>query len=119
VLEQSLTFPQCWDGRHLDSADHLGHLAYPQGSGCPGSHPVALPEISYHLLYPVRAGTDPGRWRLSTDPPAGPGGANGTAGWIDGWDPAIASTWAGSCVRAAVSCGSHLLGDGRALEGDT
>ena len=43
-------FPQCWDGVHLDSADHKSHMAYPNG-GCPADHPVALPEISERALY--------------------------------------------------------------------
>jgi hypothetical protein len=45
VLE--LTFPDCWDGVHLDSADHKSHMAYSSGSKftCPPDHPVKLPQI--------------------------------------------------------------------------
>lgn len=116
-VELTVVLPQCWDGRRLDSPGHRAHLAYPDG-GCPASHPVALPEISFHVVYrPARAG-DPAAWRLSTDRDGAPSGSSATGGWIDGWEPGIARAWTEHCVRAAVSCKSHLLGDGRALEGD-
>ncbi|WP_309624448.1 DUF1996 domain-containing protein [Methylibium sp.] len=42
-LWQGVFFPQCWDGKNLDSPDHKSHMAYPSDGGCPRSHPVALP----------------------------------------------------------------------------
>ncbi|HEX8867308.1 MAG TPA: DUF1996 domain-containing protein, partial [Lentzea sp.] len=39
MLETYLDFPQCWNGRDLDSADHKSHMAYPVAGGCPSSHP--------------------------------------------------------------------------------
>jgi hypothetical protein len=96
-----LYFPQCWDGGT--------GLAYSvPAKGCPAGYPVALPQISYHVLYPAPTGTT--GWRLASDRIEG--------GWVNGWDPDIATAWTLGCVRAAVTCGSHLLGDGRALEGD-
>lgn len=44
---------RCWDGRHLDSADHKSHMRYAgTGGAWPASHPVSLPAISYELDYP-------------------------------------------------------------------
>ena len=116
-----LYFPQCWNGRDLDSADHQSHVAYATpGHGCPATHPVALPQISFHALYPVGTGTDTSGWRLASDTyPAGqPGGYAVQGGWVGGWRADIVNTWIPGCVRAAATCGSHMLGDGRVLQGD-
>lgn len=39
-----LTFPNCWDGAHLDSANHKSHMLYGQALNCPMTHPVLVPE---------------------------------------------------------------------------
>jgi Domain of unknown function (DUF1996) len=44
-------FPDCWDGRNLDSADHKSHLAYRTRGQCPTTHPVALPQLSLRIHY--------------------------------------------------------------------
>jgi hypothetical protein len=106
-----LYFPQCWNGRDLDSPDHKSHMAYATpGRGCPVTHPVALPQISYHALYPVSVSTDTSGWRLASDTLQG--------GWVNGWRADILTTWIAGCVRVAATCGSHMLGDGRVLQGD-
>lgn len=56
-LEDELTqlqvnFPNCWDGKSLDSPDHRRHMAYANGGRCRPSHPVVLPTITIILLYP-------------------------------------------------------------------
>jgi hypothetical protein len=110
-------FPQCWNGRDLDAADHKSHMAYPSGGRCPASHPVAIPVITYNVSYPVTAGSDPGSWRLASDgyDRALPGGYSIHADWFDGWDVGIKNAFIEHCDRAAVDCHSHLLGDGRAI----
>jgi len=55
-LRLRVRFPDCWDGRRLDSADHQSHLAYSTGRSCPSSHQVALPRISMNVRYPVSGG---------------------------------------------------------------
>jgi hypothetical protein len=116
-IELQVTFPQCWDGRNLTAPDGRSHMAYPANGRCPASHPVALPEVSFHLVY-VSPGSGVAGWRLSTDMPGRPPGTSLQAWWINGWDPSVSTTWTNGCVRAAVSCGSHLLGDGTQLDGD-
>ncbi len=54
-LWQTVNFPQCWDGVNLDSPDHKSHMAYPTGRGCPASHPVPLPEITFNIVYMITA----------------------------------------------------------------
>jgi len=44
-------FPDCWDGRNLDSADHRSHLAYRVRGQCPTTHPAVLPQLSLRVHY--------------------------------------------------------------------
>jgi len=56
-IHASLVFPSCWDGVHLDSADHKSHMAYPAEDGtCPADHPVSLPQITFEVDFPGIAG---------------------------------------------------------------
>ena len=52
MLQLQVTFPNCWDGRRLDSADHKQHVRYASRGLCPSSHPVALAQIILIVLYP-------------------------------------------------------------------
>jgi Domain of unknown function (DUF1996) len=56
-LRLHVNFPSCWDGQHLDSADHKSHMAYADRGNCPSSHPVALPAISVIFRYPITGGS--------------------------------------------------------------
>ena len=63
-IRSVITFPTCWDGVNLDSADHKSHVAYPlegtitdrfdyDGGVCPGSHPVRIPQVMYEVVWDV------------------------------------------------------------------
>lgn len=56
-LHVQIRFPDCWDGRRLDSADHQSHMAYSRPRSCPSSHPVPTPKISFNVAYPTRGGS--------------------------------------------------------------
>ena len=56
-LELHVNFPDCWDGRHLDSPNHHSHMAYSRNYVCPASHPVKVPAIRLMIRYPVRDGS--------------------------------------------------------------
>lgn len=56
-LHLVLTFPDCWDGEHLDSEDHQSHAAYSVNGFCPSSHPVSIPQLTSSIAYPI-AGSD-------------------------------------------------------------
>ena len=59
-IHASLIFPSCWDGVHLDSADHKSHMAYPASNGaCPAGHPVSLPQVTFEVDFPGIAGVPP------------------------------------------------------------
>ncbi|GID27244.1 carbohydrate binding protein with CBM6 domain [Paractinoplanes brasiliensis] len=51
-LTFQLTFPDCWDGVHLDSPDHKSHVGPADGQGkCSGKFPVAIPSVSFVIGY--------------------------------------------------------------------
>jgi hypothetical protein len=56
ALRLHVTFPSCWDGRHLDSLDHKSHMAYPARGVCPADHPVPTPQITLIYRYPTTGG---------------------------------------------------------------
>jgi hypothetical protein len=53
-----ITFPDCWDGDHLDSEDHRSHLANSVRGRCPQSHPVHVPQLTFAVTYPVTGALD-------------------------------------------------------------
>ncbi|WFF03235.1 DUF1996 domain-containing protein [Micromonospora sp. WMMD964] len=65
TLHFMMQFPDCWDGKHLDSPNHKDHVAYGSGNGCPSSHPVRIPAITFDIQYPAK-GT-PAGYYLSSD----------------------------------------------------
>jgi hypothetical protein len=116
----TVLFPQCWNGRDLDSADHRSHMAYPQQQQtapytwrCPTTHPVALPEITIVAIHPSDGASD--RWRLASDSADKPNGRSMHADWWNGWDAGVMAAWLTNCVQVNKDCHAHLLGDGRAL----
>lgn len=116
-LEMHLIFPQCWDGKNLSSPDHKSHMAYANPPrGCPASHPVALPELSYIVHVDIPAGRNTATWRLSSDNyRGGQGGYSMHGDWINGWDEELPTVWTERVLNKGLSGGSHILGDGRVI----
>jgi hypothetical protein len=53
-LIADIRFPECWNGKDLDSADHKSHVTYAVNRVCaPGT--VALPRIDMLVRYPAQA----------------------------------------------------------------
>jgi len=78
MLQLQATFPNCWDGRRLDSADHKQHVKYSSRGLCPASHPVAIPQLILIVLYPPVP--------LGSQVASGRFGAH--ADFMNGWDQA-------------------------------
>jgi len=57
-LRLNVNFPDCWDGKRLDSGDHHSHMAYSSGLRCPASHPVKVPSLRLTVAYPIRGGAE-------------------------------------------------------------
>lgn len=110
-LYQEVFFPQCWDGINLDSPDHKSHMKFAKG-GCPASHPVPLPEVSFNIIYDVPVGGTQG-WHLSSDHDLLYPGTSNHGDWMNGWKRDIMETWVQNCLQKSKDCHSHLLGDGR------
>ncbi|MEV0565108.1 DUF1996 domain-containing protein [Dactylosporangium sp. NPDC049742] len=100
MLESYLDFPQCWNGRDLDSADHKSHMAYPVNGACPSTHPVPVPKLRQVLRYPVNG--DPSRIRLSS-------GAGFTmhGDFFNAWPQAEMERRVAYCIRLKVKCGAN------------
>jgi uncharacterized protein DUF1996 len=105
ALELLLDFPDCWDGRRLDSRDHQSHMAYSVAHACPASHPVAVPQLQFKIRWPTRGGSDR-RLRLASG-----NGYSAHGDFINRWEPAALQQRIDDCLKPLVKCGP----DGRPL----
>ncbi len=98
-LRNRIRFPECWDGKHLDSADHRSHLAYLVSGRCPAGHPVALPRVDIEVHYgSIPAGSS--RVRLSS-------GSWTTlhADFFNAWDQDVLGSLIQRCLNGEQICG--------------
>jgi len=67
-LMVNVRFPTCWDGKNLDSDDHMSHVAYPSsgtfesGGPCPATHPVKVPQVFYETIWDTTKFNDKSLW---------------------------------------------------------
>jgi len=54
-LAAQITFGECWDGRSLDSPNHMSHLVFRSGNTCPADHRVRVPQVRLVVDYPREA----------------------------------------------------------------
>jgi len=97
MLRLHVNFPDCWDGRHLDSADHKSHMAYSEHHVCPASHPVAVPAISFIMRYPIAGGPNVEL--------ASMGQYSGHADFFNAWNERALTRLVDSCLNARRHCG--------------
>jgi hypothetical protein len=57
TLHFTLRFPDCWDGVHLDSPTHKGHVAFGYAGTCPEAFPVPIPAVTFSIAYPTSGST--------------------------------------------------------------
>jgi len=97
-LRMIITFPDCWDGQNLDSADHHGHVAYSSKGVCPSSHPVPILQLQFSVEYGWS--TDPADLVLAS------GGQNtGHADFMNGWVQDVLVGETQLCIHGEVVCG--------------
>jgi len=97
-LHVHVRFPNCWDGKHLDSADHHSHMAYSKNGLCPKGYPVAVPQIMLIIQYPI-----------SNETPlqvASGGMITGHADFFNGWQPTELKRLVTYCLNALRACGA-------------
>jgi len=97
-LSLHVTFPDCWDGTHLDSTDHRQHVAYSVSGRCPDTHPVAMTRLVLRIRYPVSG--DPGRLSLASGPLA-----TAHADFMNAWTETGLAELMDLCIRRDVDCG--------------
>jgi hypothetical protein len=96
-LRLHIRFPECWDGRSLDSADHKGHMAYATRAGCPSTHPVEVPQITQIYRYATRGGEG---FSLASG-----GQYSGHADFVNAWKPGTLKKLVDGCLNELVRCG--------------
>jgi hypothetical protein len=55
-LRLLVNFPNCWNGRQLDSDSHQSHMAYSREGVCPAGYPVEVPGLTLVVYYGVQGG---------------------------------------------------------------
>jgi hypothetical protein len=95
-LQLHVNFPDCWDGRRLDSVDHRRHMAYSRAGACPRAHPVAVPAISLIYQYPPLAA---GALALSSG-----GVFSGHADFVNAWSESALSKLVARCLNRGRVC---------------
>lgn len=96
-LRLHVIFPECWDGKGLDSPNHKAHMAYAVNGVCPADHPVALPQLVLIIRYGVNG---------SGNVVVASGGQNtGHADFVNSWDEAALTQLVDTCLNALRPCG--------------
>jgi hypothetical protein len=96
-----IKFPSCWDGRRKDSPNHKSHMRYATrlggGSrGCPRTHPVPVPELTFAIVFPIRSGSGV---RLSSGPPY-----TMHADFFNAWNQTVLKNLIQNCIRQNREC---------------
>ena len=97
-VQLRLTFPSCWDGINVRSADFTSHLAYPTASGCTDPHPVALPQLTLVVHYPFT-----GTYRSAGLASGSFDTAHGD--FFEAWKPDRIADQVTGCLNRKVTCG--------------
>jgi uncharacterized protein DUF1996 len=102
-----IRFPDCWDGRRLDSPDHRSHMAYNDEGGkelgpqkCPPSHPVVVPQLQLNVVYPIhdRNGVELASGPLNT----------AHADFFNGWRPSVLKQRVDDVLNGGKACDDFL-----------
>jgi hypothetical protein len=104
ALRLRVEFPNCWNGKTLDSADHKSHMAYAGVSGvkgCPASHPVPVPSLSLNFRYKISGS-------LSGVRLASGGVHSGHADFFNSWKQSVLSQLVRDCLNAGRDCTSSI-----------
>ncbi|WP_433611151.1 DUF1996 domain-containing protein [Dactylosporangium sp. CA-139114] len=100
-LVRQITFPDCWDGVHLDSPDHKAHMANGDHTGaCPASHPVPIPSVSFVIAYPLN--TDTNGITLSSG-----NGYSMHADFFNAWEPDALAQRVRDCLDQGYKCNAQ------------
>ncbi len=99
-LRLHVRFPDCWDGRSLDSANHQSHAAYSMNGRCPRTHPVELPAVALIVRYGVAGGTG---FELASG-----GQYSAHADFFNAWTQPALRRLVGMCLNGLRHCGRGI-----------
>ena len=97
-LRMLVTFPDCWNGTDVDSADHRSHMAYSRGGACPADHPIPVPQLQFAVNYDFSG--DPSGLSLASGPLT-----TAHADFFNAWDRAKLTSEINACLHRHVICG--------------
>jgi hypothetical protein len=100
-LRLTVHFPSCWDGHALDGAGQT-NVVYPTASGCPASHPVAIPQIVFHVVFPTSSAAN---LTLSMTPTMTGSTNTEHVDFVNGWRQSTMDADTAACVATATRCG--------------
>lgn len=107
-LRAMVTFPDCWDGRRTDSADHRSHMANSSDGACPATHPVHVPQLTFVIDYPV--------WGEGHDLSLASGELEGIhSDFVNSWHQDGLEQEVAMCIRRGLVCGLSSNRDEEAL----
>jgi hypothetical protein len=95
-LQLHVNFPDCWNGKTVDSVDHKRHMAYSADGRCPRRHPLALPQLSLVYQYPPQSRAI----ALSSG-----GIYSAHADFLNAWDADVLKRLVDRCLNAFRPCG--------------
>ena len=97
-LRLTVNFPDCWNGRSLDSPTHKSHMAYSVGGRCPRRHPVAVPALTVVYRYPTLGGP--------TAALASTAQYSAHADFVNSWNQRALAKLVSSCLNRLRHCGT-------------
>jgi hypothetical protein len=100
-LRLTVNFPDCWNGKRLDSIDHKRHMAYSRNGRCPPGHKVAVPAIQLVYRYAL-----PPVEKLSDVYLASGSPFSAHADFINAWNQAALTKLVTSCLNQYRHCGT-------------
>lgn len=104
-LVLSLVFPDCWDGHTLNGKTQT-NVAYASRRTCPAGYPVAIPQLSVHVRYPITSGRG---LTLSMSPTANTRPESiytAHADFVNAWTPSVLTALVAQCDQGEQLCGT-------------
>jgi hypothetical protein len=99
-----MQFPDCWDGKNLDSPNHKDHVAFGTDRGCPAGHPVRIPALTFDIAYGAK-GSKAGYY-LSSDP-AGRSASSMHGDAFVMWDADAMNQRVRNCIAQRRTCNNN------------